>query len=483
MCRTIGASGGLAIYLAMVATFAVLIAAGQWRPGPGVAALPIVALGGLMLLVGLWDDFRGLTPAAKLAAQGALAVLAWSLGFRILDTWSYDGTGFQFGILSLPMTVLWIVAITNAFNLIDGLDGLAAGTALFATMSLLFASMVTGQPDAVLLLAVLGGATAGFLRYNFNPASIFLGDSGSFVLGFTLAVLSIEASQKSAAAFAIAMPVFALGLPIIDTAFVIVRRVLSRRPIMAGDRRHLHHALIERGFSPRSAVLLLYAVAGGLGLLSLLFLNPIGKPVGLAFAMLGVCVLIGIQQLHIPELGALQAAMWQQLRHQREMVAATVAMREAGDRLRSATSASETFDALRVLLERSTFTRATVRLHDPDASGALAPVVRTWRTGGGTWEWIRGDSTGLGPEWRMVFPLSEGTLTLHHRQQTDYPVSAVCWIGEGLTTHVDQALQRVQARRWRGHRPAWSLSAGSPAAVRLPQGRGREPSTTPSPAA
>ncbi len=445
--------GGLAIYLAMIVTLATLLAAGQWQPNPEAATLQILSLAGLMLAVGMWDDLWGLSPRTKLGAQIAIAALAWLLGFRIIDTWSYDGAGFEFGVFSLPVTVLWIVGITNAFNLIDGLDGLATGTAIFATLSLLFASLVTGQPDAVLLLAVLAGASAGFLRYNFNPASIFLGDSGSYLLGFTLAVVSIHTSQKSAAAFAIAMPVFALALPIVDTMLVIVRRVLSGRPIFAADRRHIHHALIERGLSHRSAVLVLYAIAALLGLVSLLFMNPTGKPVGLAFAMLGVCALVGIQQLRIPELSALTVAMWRPLRHQRELVAAAVAMREARERLHAASSTAELFDAVRFVLERSTFSRAIVRLRDTDVCHALGPPVRVWATGGGTWEWIRSDAEPATPQWRMVFPLPSGTLTLHHRQAAECPVSAVCWIGEGMAGEIDRTFTQVLLRRWNGVRP------------------------------
>jgi UDP-GlcNAc:undecaprenyl-phosphate/decaprenyl-phosphate GlcNAc-1-phosphate transferase len=465
--------GGLAIYFAILVTLGVLAVVPSAESGAATRTMSaILSLSGLMLLVGLWDDLKGITPPVKLAAQTAIAVLAWTLGFRILAGWSYDGVGLNLGVLSLPITVVWIVGITNAFNLIDGLDGLAAGTALFAMIALSITSMVTGPSDVVVLLTVLGGATAGFLRYNFSPASIFLGDSGALLLGFLLSVLSIHASQKSAAAFAIAVPLVSLGLPMLDTAIVVIRRFLSGQPIFRADRRHIHHALLERGLSPRSAVILLYGVAGLLGLISLLFLNPVGRTVGLVLVMLGVGLVVAIQQLRIPELQALNAYMSRHLRHQRDLLASSIAMKQATDRFGSASSSRELFAMLQAALEQSTFSRAEVRWRADAASPRLANV-RPSNEGGGTWRWTRRNSPETDQHWHMSFPLHGGTLTLYHELGAAYPVSAIGWLGQGMTLEFQRALRRVQARP--AARPRLILRRSTPTVA--PRNPGKWPAT------
>jgi UDP-GlcNAc:undecaprenyl-phosphate GlcNAc-1-phosphate transferase len=231
----------------------------------------ITGLAVLMMLIGLWDDLKNVTPWKKFLAQSLVAFLCWLLGFRILAVWAGEAQYLQWG-LSLPLTVLWIVFITNAFNLIDGMDGLAAGAALFATAAILVVSVVGNAPLSSLLLFALTGAIVGFLRYNFSPASIFLGDSGSYFLGFLLAILAIRGSQKSTTALAIAVPLVALGLPVVDTGLAIVRRFVSGKPIFSADKRHIHHILLQRGLGTKHAVILLYGISGLFGLVSLLFI-------------------------------------------------------------------------------------------------------------------------------------------------------------------------------------------------------------------
>jgi UDP-GlcNAc:undecaprenyl-phosphate GlcNAc-1-phosphate transferase len=438
-------TGGLAIYVAILVTFGVLAVVPLPAGGPPTPAIGlIVALGGVMLLVGLYDDIRGMSPRAKLAAQTAIAIVAWAAGFRILAGWSYTGAGVTLGVLSMPVTVLWIVAITNAFNLIDGLDGLAAGIALFAMVALSITSLLAGPTDVLLLLAVLAGATAGFLRYNFNPASIFLGDSGSLFLGFALALLSIHASQKSTAALAIAVPIVTLGLPMLDTALVVIRRFVSRQSILRGDRRHIHHVLLERGFSPKSAVVLLYGVAGLLGLGSLLFLNPLGRTAGLALVILAAALVLGVRQLRIPELRALNAYMSRHLRHQRELLAGGVEMKTATDRFASAASVPELVDTLQTAIQQSTFSRVDLQWRPREETGAAPGADRSGERGV-TWQWVRAGAADAVRQWQLVFPLGEGTLTLFHEHSDAYPASAVCWLGQDMSREFERALRRVQA--------------------------------------
>ncbi len=333
------------------------VAAGNWAGDHhfGSKVVVLLALSAAMMALGIADDVRALSVRNKFIAQAVIAIAAWFLGFRIEAGWGYHTDGLTLGMLSLPITMLCIIGITNAFNLLDGIDGLAAGAALFATGTLLVASVVVGEWRTAAVLAALAGATAGFLRYNFNPASIFLGDSGSLLLGFLLALLSIESSQKSTTAFAVAVPLVSLGLPVLDTTVVIIRRFLSRKPLFEGDRRHIHHTLVERGFSPRGAVIILYGVCGMLGLISLTFLNPSGNTIGMALAVLGVAVGVGLQQLKIPELRQLNWQVTRGLRHQRYLVAGNISVVQMIDRLRTVNRFDELTAALSLGLAETTF--------------------------------------------------------------------------------------------------------------------------------
>lgn len=222
-------------------------------------------LGGALLLcaVGALDDIRGLRIRYKLGAQVVAAVVAFSCGIRI-EAISLPFFGVQsMGVFALPVTVLWIVGITNAVNLIDGLDGLAAGVGLFAAVTGLVVAMVHGGMLVALSFSALIGTLVGFLFFNFNPARVFMGDSGSYFLGYVLATASLAASiqQKASTAVTLLVPIVALGLPIFDTLFSMVRRFIDKRPIMAPDRGHTHHRLLELGLTHRRAVMLLYAVS------------------------------------------------------------------------------------------------------------------------------------------------------------------------------------------------------------------------------
>jgi UDP-GlcNAc:undecaprenyl-phosphate GlcNAc-1-phosphate transferase len=220
--------------------------------------------GGLLLcLVGALDDLRGLRAVYKLLAQVAVAVGAFALGFRIEAVFlPFIGT-LQMGVFALPVTLFWIVGITNAVNLIDGLDGLAAGIAFFAAFTSFVVAFLSGSAFVALTMATLMGALVGFLFFNFNPARIFMGDSGSYFLGYLLATTALAGGvqQKASTAVSLLVPVIALGLPIFDTLFSMVRRLLERRPIFSPDRGHVHHRLLELGLTHRRAVIVLYGVS------------------------------------------------------------------------------------------------------------------------------------------------------------------------------------------------------------------------------
>jgi UDP-GlcNAc:undecaprenyl-phosphate/decaprenyl-phosphate GlcNAc-1-phosphate transferase len=265
--------GGLAIAIAF---FVPVVGVLAWQRGwsssePQQLDQLVGLLGGaaFLTLVGLVDDLQGLSPWSKLAAQvGAAAFAQWH-GLEIQSISNPFGAPLELHWLAVPVTTLWIVGITNAINLIDGLDGLAAGTGLFAVVTLFVIAAVGGNGLVALLAAALAGALLGFLRHNFNPASIFMGDSGSLFLGYALATTAIWGSTKGSMVVSLLIPLLCLGLPIADATLAVVRRFIRGVPIFSADREHIHHRLLARGLSHRESVLTLYAGAALLALAAL----------------------------------------------------------------------------------------------------------------------------------------------------------------------------------------------------------------------
>ncbi len=274
--RAIPRIGGIAVAMAF---FAPVL--GLWVYTNDIAVLLYEDVGLVVTLLlgaatilglGVWDDLKGAGARLKFTIQTLVAVGMWFAGFRIEVLGNPFGEVFQLGMLSLPVTALWIVGVINALNLIDGLDGLASGLALFASVVLFVVAFVDNAVLLCLFSAALAGALVGFLFFNFNPARIFLGDSGSMFIGFVLAVISIWTQRKSATAVALLIPIMALGVPLLDTLLCIVRRVVRRQNPFVADREHVHHRLLALGLSHRSAVYTLYALSlvfalGGLALL------------------------------------------------------------------------------------------------------------------------------------------------------------------------------------------------------------------------
>ena len=220
-------------------------------------------VGGIALCgVGVVDDVKGVRAAYKLAVQIVVAVIAFTAGFRIDAVHVPLFGALSMGVFALPVTVFWIVGITNAVNLIDGLDGLAAGVVFFAAGTNFAVAWISTNVFVAVLMAAVMGALIAFLFYNFNPARIFMGDSGSYFLGFVLAATSLTgASHKASTAVSLLVPIVALGVPIFDTLFSMVRRMLERRPLFSPDRGHIHHRLLDMGITHRRAVMILYGVS------------------------------------------------------------------------------------------------------------------------------------------------------------------------------------------------------------------------------
>jgi len=296
--RNIPRIGGIALFCSFFLPFLFLLVF-CWH-SPAVQSLLtdsslycFITGAALIFLLGLLDDIRGLSFLFKIFGQLLIAVFVYSCGVRITAVTTPFGADFSIGFLSLPITVFWFLLVINAINLIDGLDGLAAGICLFVSLSMLFVCIVSGYLTAALAFAALAGALIGFLRYNFHPASIFMGDSGSYFLGYCLAALSIGGAIKGQVATAMLIPIIALGVPLIDTLWAPLRRFINGQSMFQPDNKHIHHRLVQLGFTHRRAVLTLYVLTVLLGSSSMLLIHTQNETSALIIFILGF-VLVGL---------------------------------------------------------------------------------------------------------------------------------------------------------------------------------------------
>ncbi len=294
-----GVALALAVFVPILSLFFFNGAIAQYMKSNVVRVVGLCVGGAAITLVGALDDARGVRALYKLYAQLAVASLAWLCGFHIDEVMLPVVGSLPMGIFSLPVTVIWIVGITNAVNLIDGLDGLAAGVVFFAGVTNFVVAYTLGREFSALVMASMLGAVLAFLFYNFNPARIFMGDSGSYLLGYVLATTALVGpTGKATTAVSLLVPVVALGVPIFDTLFAIVRRALERRPLFSPDRGHIHHRLIDLGFTHRRAVLFLYGVSVLLTVASIAIYLGRAWQIGVAFlaatvVMLGLVRFVG----------------------------------------------------------------------------------------------------------------------------------------------------------------------------------------------
>jgi len=266
--------GGVAIALSLALGLGVSViinAHGPIRPAPDPKSLlPIISGAALVFAIGLWDDIDPVRPLWKLVVESIAACIVIAAGLTI-DRVTIFGTTHQLGWLAVPITASWVLVITNAFNLMDGLDGLAAGLTTIAAATCGAVLLARGEGPGAMLVVTLIGALLGFLVYNFHPAKIFMGDSGSLLAGFLLAVTAITGRQKGATALAVGVPLLIFAVPLADTVMTVVRRIVAHNPssgthngsltrVFTADRGHIHHRLLEMGLSHRGAVLLLYGL-------------------------------------------------------------------------------------------------------------------------------------------------------------------------------------------------------------------------------
>lgn len=254
----------------------------------------------VIVIVGILDDVYQLPAKVKLLGQIVAACILIAFDIRI--EWVNNPLGgyiYLDKFISIPLTVFWVISFTNVVNLIDGLDGLAAGVSAIASLTVIFVAIQMGYFHVTVLSAALAGGIIGFIRYNFNPATIFMGDTGSMFIGYMLAAISVYGAVKTAATIALIVPAIALGLPIMDTAFAIMRRYTNGRPIFQPDKGHLHHRLLAMGMNQKQAVLLMYAISAALGIAAVLWAEVDGFYAALIIAIIITAVAIGAKKIGI----------------------------------------------------------------------------------------------------------------------------------------------------------------------------------------
>jgi len=418
--------GGVAIFLAFllsVATAALLGGQSQKLDfGFSVRTLVTILLPGLLIfLLGVYDDMCTVGPPVKFAIQAVAGAMLFLGGLRVSDLPVFFGSHQFPWYVGLPLTILWVLAITNAFNLIDGLDGLAAGSALFSTLVVFVVALLSGSSLVCLLTIALAGAILGFLRFNFNPATIFLGDCGSLFIGFLLSALALEGAQKAPTIIAVAIPVVSFGLPILETALSLLRRLLSGRPLFTADREHIHHKLLQLGLSHRQVVIVLYAVSALFALLSLFLLWPTGSSLGLVLAVLGTGIWMGVQHLGYIEFGELRRVA-QRTMEQRQIFINNLAIRRATEELKVARSYEQLCQILVAAFSTNDFDGfdLNVKLSPSERSRVDFLQIRRPPRDEISFVWTRSSPASLreGMAWSLVLDLmttsnrKRGTLTI-----------------------------------------------------------------------
>jgi UDP-GlcNAc:undecaprenyl-phosphate/decaprenyl-phosphate GlcNAc-1-phosphate transferase len=381
--------GGIAVHLAFALSFAAALTVFRDAPwlGPPVPAafLHLLAACTSVMLVGLLDDLFGVPPLLKILVQAVAGLYLYHNGYQIRLVSNPLGETLNLGVLSLPVTLVWFAGISNAFNLIDGLNGLAAGVGLFSTSIVFILALMNDRWEIVVLSVVLAGALLGFLRYNFGSASIFLGDSGSLFVGFALAALAVRGSMKSSTAVAVLAPLLALGFPIVDTSMALLRRLVGRKGLLEADADHIHHRIVRMGLTQQRAVIILYGVTALFGALSLLTMTGQSHAIGLAAVVFTLVTWIGIRQLGYAELGEIPRLLRRGLSFEWPPSANGSPLAALRRSLREAQDLEQLHRALAAELKALRFERLTVRLRGParplpvwEAPDAAADPRRSW---------------------------------------------------------------------------------------------------------
>jgi UDP-GlcNAc:undecaprenyl-phosphate GlcNAc-1-phosphate transferase len=312
---------------------------------------------GLVFVTGLVDDIFGLKPWQKLAGQTVAAILAVSLGARL----TVFGGHFASLWWTVPFSLLWLIACTNALNLIDGMDGLASGVGLFATLTTLLAAIFSHNLGLAVATMPLAGCLLAFLYYNFDPASIFLGDCGSLTIGFMLGCFGLIWSQHNGSMLGIAAPLMTLALPLIDVCLSVGRRYLRSAPIFKGDRGHIHHMIVARGFNKRAAALILYGVCVIAALLGLMETFGGFRFHGIVIVLFCVLVYIGVNYLGYIEITAARRTFSGSM--VRQMVKEEVYLQELTTAMAKIHTLQEFWQVVRSVCRDMNFASVQMRLH------------------------------------------------------------------------------------------------------------------------
>jgi UDP-GlcNAc:undecaprenyl-phosphate GlcNAc-1-phosphate transferase len=395
--------------------------------------------------IGLADDIFDLSAWPKLAAEILAGLLLWGGGIRIVHLTAVFQS-HQFGTtLSVILTILWVVIISNAFNLIDGLDGLAAGSALFSVLTVFVICLINQNAMQGLLAAVLAGAILGFLRYNFNPATIFLGDSGSLFIGTLLAGLTLTGAtqQKSSTLIAVAIPVVAFGLPVVETSISVIRRFLRGQSIFSADREHIHHKLLARGWSHRQVVVILYAVSALFGMLSLALLTPGQAPLAIVLLVLGIGVVMGVQKLHYHEFFEIGRVARRAV-EQKNVIVNNLAVRRGAERLAGCHDWAEIVEVMQDIFIDNEFNKFMVIVKAEDSD--VIALIHKWQRPVSRMD----DELDPGEQWSLTLPLRvlkgkwKGTLELSRLNNNALLIDINLLISE-LRPELERACHRAVA--------------------------------------
>lgn len=449
--------GGVAIFLSVILVSGLALLSAEGRAA--VATVGLQSLTGffgasvVVLLLGIYDDLRGAGAYLKFGVQASAgAMLYWS-GYGVHHLDFLSNSGVLRTAIGLPLTIFWVLLVTNAFNLIDGLDGLAAGSAFFSTMVMFVISLFRHNSIVSIMTIILAGAILGFLRFNSNPASIFLGDSGSLFVGFMLSALALAGSQKATTIVAVAIPVVALGLPILDVALAVARRVIGAKPLFDGDLDHIHHKLLKRGLSQRGAVLVLYGATAGFGLLSLALLHG-ELTLALALLAIAVGVVVGVQQLRYVEFSELNALLRAIFRNR--IVANNVNLRRAAELLGTCSDREAFCQILQDTLQPLGFSGFRLEnFYDIRLPESMILPLSHDSRGGMQYCWV--DGIGADPDWELRLQLTTTSgkhlgylclIQLHENRRRSFDLGVMT---DGVRTSISDALQRTMPHGLTAH--------------------------------
>lgn len=373
--------------------------------------LPATAV---IFITGLLDDLLTLKPWQKLSGQLLGAGLAVALGARL----SFSSAHLTSLWISVPLSIIWLIGCTNAVNLIDGLDGLATGVGLFATMTTLIVAVIQGNLGLAMATVPLAGCLLAFLRYNFSPASVFLGDSGSLTIGFMLGCFSLIWSQHSGSLLGMAAPLMALALPLVDVGLSIGRRMLRNKPIFEGDRGHIHHMVLARGFKPRDAALILYGFSALAAFLALLQSFTSYQYRGLILLVFCALVWTGVHYLGYVELSAARRTLTHRM--VLRVLKEEIYMQELARSLAAAQSVEECWQVIRGACHDLSFASVQMYLHDESYEATFIGRISEH-------------------SWKLTVSLGKkGHLTLTRAQESNSP--------HHMVAVLDQLQESVRAR-------------------------------------